>query len=203
MKLDFHKSQKTLTVLLEGDFLHFDAPHRKTALYEAAQNNTVREITLDARSLGEWDSSLVVILTTLKQTANTRGILFNDQTLPDDLKQLLDLALAVNRHPVHDSNQTEDFLEHIGDWGLSFMASLHKGLTFLGNSFHSVGRFFAGYAVMRNVDLWQALGECGPKALSIVGLISFMVGLFWLLSVPFSLKHSARRFLLPVWLPSA
>lgn len=177
MKLDYRKNQKTLTVLLEGNFVHFDMPDRKNALYEAARNHTVQKVVINARSLGEWDSSLVVILTTLKQTAVARQITFEDQTLPDDLKQLLDLALAVHRHPVHDSTQTEDFFEHIGDWGLSFMASLHKGLVFWGNSFHSVGRFFFGRAVMRNVDLWQALEECGPKALSIVGLISFMVGL--------------------------
>ena len=177
MKLNFQKRQKTLTILLEGNFLHFDAPAQKNELYALAQNSAVREIVVDACSLGEWDSSLVVILMTLMQTAKARKIAFKTVSLPADLKQLSDLALAVNRHPVHNSNQTEDFLEYIGDWGLRFMASLHRGLVFLGNSFHSVGRFFAGQAVMRSVDLWQALEECGPKALSIVGLISFMVGL--------------------------
>lgn len=177
MKFSFQQNQKTLTVLLEGDFLHFDSPDQKISLFSAAQNASVKEIAVQAQTLGEWDSSLVVILMRLMQTAKARNIAFKANSLPADLRQLLNLALAVNRHPVHGSGKTGGFLERVGNWGLNFSDSVRRGFRFVSGSFCSFGRLLAGRAVMRRVDFGQALDDCGPKALSIVTLISFMVGL--------------------------
>lgn len=177
MDLVYQMNQKGLTLELSGDFLHFDSPDAKEKLYQTAQNEGVRQISVKAQQLKRWDSTLVVILFQLAQIAKTRQIPFKVSSLPVDLKQLLELSLAVNRHPMHDEDNQEDFLEKIGDWGLKVSSSIRQGLSFIGSSFHSMGRFFRGSAVMRRVDLYAALDECGPKALVIVGLISFMVGL--------------------------
>lgn len=177
MPLIYQAINKKLTLTLSGDFLHYDSPKEKTALYTCAATDAVQSIIVRADGLNRWDSTLVVILFQLAQTAASRNISFKTINLPTGLKQLLDLSLEVNRHPVHTSNTAHDFLEQMGDWGLSVASTIKRGLLFIHSSIHSLGRFFTGRAVMRAVDFYNALDDCGPKALPIIGLISFMVGL--------------------------
>lgn len=74
---------------------------------------------------------------------------------------------------------------------------------FIHQSLKSFRRWLAASAVMRKVDFLFALQDCSYKAVGIVSLVSFMVGLILALSVPCSSKPSARRYMLPVWWLSA
>lgn len=177
MDLIYQVNNNNLTFVVSGDFVHYDSPQEKEKLYAAATGKDVQKISVQAAHLKKWDSTLVVILFQLAKTAAARKIAFQTSSLPTDLKQLLDLSLAVDRHPAQPNGNTGDFLEQVGDWGITVSTAVQQGISFIWLGVHSLGRLFSGKAVMRAVDFYTALDECGPKALSIVGLISFMVGL--------------------------
>jgi hypothetical protein len=50
-------------------------------------------------------------------------------------------------------------------------------ISFLGEAVIGIGRVFVGRARLRRSDLMLAIEDCGPAALPIVALISFLVGL--------------------------
>ena len=68
-------------------------------------------------------------------------------------------------------------LETLGTFGISLWRSIKKGLGFIGQSLTSSRRWLTGTAVMRKVDFLFALQDCSYKAVGIVSLVSFMVGL--------------------------
>lgn len=177
MEITYKTQQNNLNIYLTGNIERLDTQIDKQQLYQIAQNEPVHQIVIQAQKLDNWDSSLIVVLYQLAKIAQERHITFNTDSLPKDIKQLLNLSLAVNRKPIHNDSQNINFLENLGQWGINVFASIHQGLLFLKDCTVSVARFCIGKATMRRVDFWQMLDDCGPKALMIVTLISFMVGL--------------------------
>ncbi len=177
MELSFEQAKAELVVHLIGDFHGFDSPEERYDLYRVAREADIRRIRIDGKKLGTWDSTLAVVLYELKKGARERGIAFQSDTLPDGLNSLLDLAMAVDRKPPEHDHTVHDFLDRLGTIGIETVRAVHKGMRFVVAAIDSVGRLFIGRAIMRNVDLWREMDNCGPKALLIVSLISFMVGL--------------------------
>ncbi len=177
MELIFEQNKSDLIVRPVGDFVRYDNPQERDALYQMVYNKGIKRIRIDGQHIGEWDSSLAVVLFELKKTAQRRGLLFLSDSVPAGLNSLLDLALAVDRNPPEKNDKKEGFLEWLGDTGIQITRAVRKGMQFIGLSFVSIGRMLVGRAIMRRVDFWREMDNCGPKALLIVSLISFMVGL--------------------------
>ena len=177
MELTYQTHQENLDIYLIGNLERLDTQIDKNKLYQTALNPSINNIVIHAKTLEGWDSSLIAVLYRLAKIAEERHILFKEDSLPKDIKQLLDLSMTVDRNPFHNPSQDVDFLDNVGQWGINVFSSIRKGLIFLKDCASSLGRFFVGKAIMRRVDFWQMLDDCGPKALMIVALISFMVGL--------------------------
>ena len=177
MKIAYKTQQDNLNVFFIGNFERLDKQIDKENLYQEARNTAIKKIVIHAQKLGSWDSSFIVVLYQLAKIAQERHIIFNTDSLPQSIIQLLDLSLAVDRKPIQRIADNSDFLEKIGQWGINVFQSIRQGLSFFKDCLISLCRFFTGKAIMRRVDLWQMLDDCGPKALMIVTLISFMVGL--------------------------
>lgn len=71
----------------------------------------------------------------------------------------------------------ENFLERFGAVGIFIVQRAKCGVVFLKEIFVSWWHQLTGQAVYREKDFWLALEDCGPHAVAIVSLISFMVGL--------------------------
>lgn len=177
MELTFTHEKSDLLVRLAGDFHGFDNQIDSEKLYQTAREKGIRKIQIDGKQLGTWDSTLTVILYELKKIARDRQIEIQTTSLPSELNSLLDLALTVDRKPPSQQQGTQDFLERIGETGISIASAIRKGMHFIGQAFYAIGRMLIGRAIMRPVDFWTEMDNCGPKALMIVSLISFMVGL--------------------------
>ncbi|MDR2902809.1 MAG: ABC transporter permease [Lactobacillales bacterium] len=177
MDLNYSSDGKKLTLKLAGDYVNYSDDVQKEALFSKADRKDLKEIVLDAASLGKWDSTLVVVLFELIQKAQARKIAVQQETLPEGMRRLLTLAFTVGRASGVDGQVKAGYLEQIGAWGIDSYKSAHKGIRFLWESLKSIKRFVFQKAIMRPVDFWFALQECGPKAVLIVSLISFMVGL--------------------------
>ena len=97
--------------------------------------------------------------------------------LPDNLRGLLELALAVpEESETRTTPRASSEIRKLGKISLRHLGQLGGTRQFTGQSVLSLGRLFTGKARFRSSDFWMTLQECGVEALPIVSLISFLIG---------------------------
>lgn len=175
MGLNFIKDNQQLTITIDNDIKKYDNQNQIKSLLEAARQTS--KINFSVKSNLIWDSNIAAVLyqTLIIAKKNNSTINWND--LPRDLTQLLKLSLKIDRNPRNKTMQKYSFLEKIGENGLSIYTSLKNTVFFIKQIIFSLGRYFSGKAVMRKIDLEFALEDSGYKAVGIISLVSFMVGL--------------------------
>lgn len=138
----------------------------------------IRRLRLDAAGLAAWDSGLLSYLAGLLALCEHRGIATDTSGLPAGVRRLLDMARAVPEQAVP-SRATEpgNLFAQVGAATLTFAGGLPAMLAFLGEVTQSLGRLLTGRARFRARDLWLEIEQVGPRALPIVSVISFLVGL--------------------------
>jgi phospholipid/cholesterol/gamma-HCH transport system permease protein len=144
----------------------------------ASLGKEVRCLRLTAGELADWDSGFVAFLTVLFQRCAARGISVDQEALPMGVRHLLTMAAAVpeqkgRRREQGDANP----LTLVGTATLAFIHGMPEMLRFLGEIVLALGRLVSGRAQFRMGDLWLEIEEVGPRALGIVSIISFLVGL--------------------------
>ena len=70
-----------------------------------------------------------------------------------------------------------NFIEYLGAWGLCVYMSVLRGCRFIAAAFASFGRWIRAGVFVRRIDWWAAFDAVGPRAVLIVSLISFLIGL--------------------------
>lgn len=133
-------------------------------------------LRLAAERLDAWDSSLLVFLLRLYDAAVQRQRPVDCQPLPDGLAGLIRLARVVPRAAQPPIASQPTWLEHIGHAALARWRSFPEWLAFIGELTLATLRFFIGRARYRQEEFFWLIEECGPRALPIVSLISFLVG---------------------------
>ena len=175
MGLEFEKNGKHFLISPIGDILHYDDQKRINALFNSLKN--VEKISFSAKDLQKWDSSLVAFLFKLALLCQKKDIEIDWSGLPKSLVQLLELALKVDRKPEVIKYNKTSFFECVGAWGVEVYFSCKKLWLFIVDIWNAVRRFVSGSAISRKMDFEFALEDCGYKAVGIVSLVSFMVGL--------------------------
>ncbi len=166
-----------LIVSLEGDFIDDDSSATASSLSDQLQQKDISEVTFETAGLGKWDSTLMVVVYDLCRQARTTKIKVDLSGLPVNLRQLINLSLEVDRKPEKQSSPRLPFFNAVGHLWIEMRASIHRALIFIGQTFRSFGRLLMSDAVMRKVDFLFAMEESSYKAVGIVSLVSFMVGL--------------------------
>lgn len=177
MELSHHISRQNMTVTFCGDFVNYTDDKAKESLYDSFEHTPLQSLDIDCTGLQKWDSTLVVIICELIKEAKKKSVTFQMTGFPDSLKRLVDLAFSVNRNPPPHGDISLPWLEGLGSWGVSRWHAFCKGIEFIKQTFASLGRMFIGKAVFRRVDFLFALEDCSYKAIAIVSVVSFMVGL--------------------------
>jgi len=145
---------------------------------ERALGSGTSRVTFDARNLAGWDSSLVTFLAQVLERCRGRGIAVDRSGLPAGVQRLLALAEAVpEKQGARATASRPGLLVRVGTATLAAVAEGRAFLAFLGDAVLSLGRFLTGQARYRRVDLVLELQEAGARALPIVTLISFLIGL--------------------------
>jgi len=145
---------------------------------ERALVGATSRVTFDARELAGWDSALVTFLAQLLERCQQRGITVDQSGLPAGVQRLLALAAAVpEKQGARATASRPSLLVRVGAATLAAATEARAFLAFLGEAVLSIGRFFTGRARYRRVDLLLELQEAGARALPIVTLISFLIGL--------------------------
>ena len=132
--------------------------------------------------LGNYDSTLPAFLFALyrdhapSKAANGQPPAFAG--LPDNLRGLLELALAVPEEVgLQAPSKPASDIFKLGRFSLKIWENVRNLMEFTGRAAVSLGRFLTGRAHFRSKDFWMILQECGVQALPIVSLISFLIGL--------------------------
>lgn len=135
-------------------------------------------VVFDFSGVGRWDSALVSLIVQLRRIFEARNIEVERREIPEGLQRLVDLALAVpERAGAKRTEKPSAFLESVGQQVLAAFRSSGEMIGFLGEAIIALGNAAKGRARFRSSDVLVILQECGPQALPIVTLISFLVGM--------------------------
>jgi phospholipid/cholesterol/gamma-HCH transport system permease protein len=152
-------------------------PTTEEIIKQVEANSPVGMISFDSTGVTTWDSGLLTFLLQVFHYGSRRDIAVDDRGLPDGVKRLLKLALAVpEQADAHRREMHEPLLVEIGEATLGITHSIEEILGFIGDAFVSFFRFLGGKARYRRVDLVLHIQDCGAQALPIVTLISILVG---------------------------
>ncbi|MCC6657796.1 MAG: ABC transporter permease, partial [Rhodocyclaceae bacterium] len=137
-----------------------------------------RRLTFDAAALEDWDSGLLTFLAGVLKACAARHIAADQAGLPEGVRRLLAMAGAVPEQKLpRRPAPARSLAARIGEAILELIRGAPAMLRFLGEITQSFLRLFAGRARLRAGDLWLEVEQVGPRALPIVSVISFLVGL--------------------------
>jgi phospholipid/cholesterol/gamma-HCH transport system permease protein len=137
----------------------------------------VHRLTFDTSHVTDWDSGLVTFAIKVLEEARVRGIESDRAGLPEGAQRLLHLAEAVPERQTGRARARPPWLARIGAWATAGWVETATGLAFLGEGMLALGGLLRGRARFRTSDLLVVIQDCGPRALGIVSLISFLIGL--------------------------
>ena len=139
---------------------------------------SVRRVRFEADHLGDWDSALLSFIAGIGRFCAERGITLDDSELPAGARHLLAMARSAPEHrPARHDAGPQGPLASVGVTTIEFIRGAPQMLAFLGEVVLSLSRLLSGRARFRARDLWLEIEEVGPRALPIVSVISFLVGL--------------------------
>lgn len=149
------------------------------SLFERRELTSIpARIRLDSSALTDWDSALICFLVELKKRCRTLGIALDADGLPEGARRLVALALAVpEREGSHRAEEPLGFVTEVGREVIEAVKSAGDMVEFMGESFIALARAIRGKARFRMSDTILIVQQCGPDALPIVALISFLVGM--------------------------
>lgn len=158
-------------ILMEGDWLWPAAIGR--ILPEASKTVSV---TVDASRVGKWNSSFMVFLYRLQKECKSASLPLDFKSLPDGADRLLRLSAAGGVKKFEAASKS-DPITRLGEFSLEVLTACRTGVEFLGELLIAFFKLVRGRARMRWGDVWTEIIKAGPKALFIVSLIGFLMGL--------------------------
>jgi len=137
----------------------------------------IRRLGFDATRVTAWDSGLVTFTLKVLGEAKRAAIDADRGGLPEGVRRLLALAEAVPEKQTGRSGARTPWLARLGASATATAEAARIGVAFLGDSVLALLALVGGRARFRMSDLFLIIQECGPRALGIVTLITFLVGL--------------------------
>jgi phospholipid/cholesterol/gamma-HCH transport system permease protein len=171
------KGNSTLLVHIRGKWqLGRDMPSTSVVAKELSAPSAPSRVSFDTSKLTGWDSALVSFLVGVGDLCRLHGI-ENDRTgLAGGVRRLVELAEAVpEKQGARSTPKRNPFFQRVGDQTLAYGSALTHTLGFIGDTAVALSRV-SHSARYRTVDLLQNISDCGPGAVGIVTLISFLVG---------------------------
>jgi phospholipid/cholesterol/gamma-HCH transport system permease protein len=168
----------TLLVRLSGRWRMEDGlPSTREVTSELAREPRSRRIAFDTTDVSDWDTGLLTFVSGVEEESRTAGIDVDQSGLPEGARRLLALAAAVPERQTGRGNTRKPWLGRIGSSAIGVVEGATDMLRFIGGAVLALVAFARGRARFQKSDLALIIQECGPNALPIVTLISFLVGL--------------------------
>ena len=171
-------SPEIARVELTGAWRHENkVPDSSEVWREIETGSPIHRLTFESSRVTEWNSGLVTFARKLLGEAHARGIESDRAGLPDGVQHLLRLAEAVPQRETARARSRTPWLARIGAWATANWGHTVEGIAFLGQGVLALAALLRGRARFRFGDLLLVIQDCGPRALGIVSLISFLIGL--------------------------
>jgi phospholipid/cholesterol/gamma-HCH transport system permease protein len=169
----------TLKIVFSGSWLlqnNLPASHPIRQMITASTG--LNTVCFDCQGIVSWDTGLLIYLARVFKVCEEAEIKIDKSGLPEGVRTLLKLASAM---PEIDNKRKDtaeyELLKRVGFFTLRVKDGFIQGIEFIGDVILSVGRLIRGKAQFRPVDLLLIIEEVGPKALPVVSLVSFLIGL--------------------------
>ena len=167
-----------LVVEVAGDWLDRTELPDVSSVEKELAGTLPKALEFDASVLGGWDSALMVRILALHDLCAKGNIEFRAKTLPAGLAKLIALSQAVpEKKDAARRAETPSFLQRVGESGFGAWTGGEVMLSFMGENVLAMLKMLRGRAQFRWMDVFQVMEECGPRALGIVALINFLIGL--------------------------
>jgi phospholipid/cholesterol/gamma-HCH transport system permease protein len=137
----------------------------------------VRRLSFEAGGVTAWDTGLVTFVRKLMDEGKRRGIEVDRGGLPEGAQRLLNLATAVAAKETGHGAKRGPWIERIGMRAEAVEAGAAAILVFIGQACLAFWAVLRRRARFQLSDLSLIIEECGVRALPIVTLICFLVGL--------------------------
>ena len=166
------------TLSFSGDWIYRNKRTPFTNIERALLDSSVKEIKIEAKSLGAFDTALIAFLINCHDFCGTKDIVLNYGNLPEGPRSMLSLACSVpSKKEADKERESSGLIMHMGMRALDTIENATAQVSFIGEVTISIAKFFAGKSSMRFQDLMLVVQRAGAEALPIVALISFLVGL--------------------------
>jgi len=135
----------------------------------------VRIIAFESGELGSWDSSLLIFLSSLRETSAVHRVVFDESGLPAAARRLLGLLRIDPHNPAAPPAQVR-MVERIGAWALARWSDGAELATLAGEALLRAAPALRGKARTRAGDLSSLIYGTSAGALPMVALVNVLVG---------------------------
>ena len=167
----------TLVVKLSGAWRTQKNAASAVPVAKALEDSRIHRVRFDTKALSSWDSSILMFLMKVTELCRQHSIVTERDGLPDGIRRLLELAeITPEQEAAKPAADTPSLLAWVGIVSTDSFVSLSEMLHFLGDVTLTFVKLVKMRARYRSADLFLIIQECGPQALPIVTLISFLMG---------------------------
>lgn len=157
---------------------------------EVVKEKSKASIRVVADDLGKWDSSLVLFLTHGNRWCEQHGVKLDLQALPPALHTVMEQT-AATRSATEKKKRTSrgGLLITLGTTAQKLFSHGVEVVRFIGESSLSLWNAARHPARFRWKDCLREMQQCGPGALPIVSLISFLIGVIMAFQAAIQLRQ--------------
>jgi phospholipid/cholesterol/gamma-HCH transport system permease protein len=173
------QGNESLLLQLSGSWtLQADLPETSELENQMSAVGAVKQVAFNTAEVDDWDSGLLTWLLDISDFCMRQNIEIDSSGLPEGVDRLLALAYAVpEREGAKRSEEEYSLVADVGSDFLDAMQITGEFIAFFGDSILTFWKMLRGKAVYRRSDLWVIIQNAGVRALPIVSLVSFLVGL--------------------------
>jgi phospholipid/cholesterol/gamma-HCH transport system permease protein len=150
-------------------------------------------LIFDATALATWDSSLLLLVDHLLVHCRARGVAVDTAGLPDGMRRLLALSQATQAQRPPPPAPPPPPLARLGTRAIDRWHGFESFLSFMGELAFSLVRFVTHRARVRNIDVLGEIEDAGARSLSIVAVVSFLLGIIIAFVASVTLKRFGAR----------
>ena len=122
--IEFNKNENQTIVIIEDEFVNYDNRDEISKLFEMISSSEL--VVFNKKDLTKWDTTLVSLLFQIAIFVKEKKIDFDISKMPENLQNLVNLALKVDRNPTPEELPKYDYIEAIGYFGLKIYAGFSR-----------------------------------------------------------------------------
>jgi phospholipid/cholesterol/gamma-HCH transport system permease protein len=172
-----HPADGTALVQLTGSWTTADRlPSVADVRRDLETGPPIRRIVFETQGVTTWDTGLLAFVWQIREWSVLDHIDAELTGLPEGIQRLVRLAATVPPRKIEPGEARPSWLARVGTITLATYVGAIEMLAFIGGVLLAVVALLRGTARFRRSDLAVYIQDCGARALPIVTLISFLVG---------------------------